>query len=82
MLVRHDALMPRELDPLLPPGARAAAGPLRLFAGAAGARRAGRASGWRRALEQLGPAAIKLGQLLSTRADIFGAPVRRGPVAT
>ena len=71
-LVRADALLPREISPLLPPAVRTLAGFLRLFAG--GATRKGR-PGERlaAALERLGPAAIKLGQLLSTRADIFGA---------
>jgi ubiquinone biosynthesis protein len=70
-LVRADALMPREIEAELPPGARALSGFLRLFAGRAA--RAGR-PGQRlaAAFEALGPAAIKLGQLLSTRADIFG----------
>lgn len=71
-LVRADALIPRELDPVLPPGVRTVAGLLRLFSGRAA--RAGR-PGERlaRTLERLGPVAIKLGQVLSTRADIFGA---------
>ncbi len=70
-LVRADALIPREIDGELPPGLRLTARALRLFAGPdaragrPGERLAGR-------LEKLGPAAIKLGQLLSTRADIFG----------
>ena len=72
MLIRHDALAPREIDPLLPPSARFAARTLRLFS--SGKARKGR-PGERlaRAFEQLGPVAIKLGQLLSTRADVFGA---------
>lgn len=71
VLVRHDALAPKELDPVLPPSARAAAKVLRLFAGSEGKRgRPGERLA--RAFETLGPAAIKLGQLLSTRADIFG----------
>jgi ubiquinone biosynthesis protein len=71
VLVRADALLPRELDPVLPPGPRLAARALRVFkdrqasAGRPGERLA-------RALEQLGPAGIKLGQFLATRADIFG----------
>ena len=71
VLIRADALVPRELSPLLPGGARWVAGFLRLFSGSAarqgrpGQRLAG-------ALERLGPVGIKLGQFLSTRADIFG----------
>lgn len=71
VLVRADALIPREITPLLPPSGRLAAGALRLFAGPqAKAGRPGERLGL--ALERLGPAGIKLGQLLSTRADIFG----------
>ncbi len=71
-LVRADALVPRELDPVLPPGVRTVARLLRLLSGRAA--RSGR-PGERlaRTLERLGPVAIKLGQVLSTRADIFGA---------
>ncbi len=68
-LVRNDALLPRELDGAYSPAVRAAANALRIFA----TRRDGR-PGERlaRALEGLGPVAIKMGQLLSTRGDIFG----------
>lgn len=71
LLVRYDALAPREVEALLPPIARVVARVLRLFAGRQA--RTGR-PGERlaMALERMGPAAIKLGQLLSTRADIFG----------
>jgi ubiquinone biosynthesis protein len=71
-LIRNDALLPRELDALYTPSLRALSKSLRLFAGPGG--RKGR-PGERlaRALEQLGPVAIKLGQLLGTRGDIFGA---------
>ncbi|MBV9997435.1 MAG: 2-polyprenylphenol 6-hydroxylase [Caulobacteraceae bacterium] len=72
VLVRADALMPRELDPVLPPGWLALARFLRLFAGPE-ARRGRAGERLARALERLGPVAIKLGQFLSTRADIFGA---------
>jgi ubiquinone biosynthesis protein len=70
-LVRADALLPKSLEPYLSPGLRLLARGLRLFAGPQARR--GRA-GERLALvlERLGPAAIKLGQLMSTRADIFG----------
>lgn len=68
-LIRNDALLPRELDAHYSPMARFAANGLRLFS----TRRSGR-PGERlaRSLEGLGPVAIKLGQLLSTRGDIFG----------
>lgn len=68
-LVRNDALLPRELDAYYSPLVRVAANSLRLLA----TRRTGR-PGERlaRALEGLGPVAIKMGQLLSTRGDIFG----------
>ncbi|MGH7022702.1 MAG: 2-polyprenylphenol 6-hydroxylase [Caulobacteraceae bacterium] len=70
-LTRADALAPRELDPLLPPLWRACARTLRLFAGPE-ARQGRPGERLARALERLGPVAIKLGQFLSTRGDIFG----------
>jgi ubiquinone biosynthesis protein len=69
-LVRADALLPREIDPLLPSGVRFAAKSLRLFSAPTRGRRPGqRLAG---VLERQGPAAVKFGQLLATRADIFG----------
>jgi ubiquinone biosynthesis protein len=68
-LVRADALLPREIDPYLPSGLRLAARTLRLFASRQSGRPGQRLAG---VIERLGPAAIKLGQLLATRADIFG----------
>jgi len=70
-LARNDALLPRELEAHYPPAVSAVGKVLRLAARGAG--RQGR-PGERlaRALERLGPVAIKLGQLLSTRADMFG----------
>lgn len=70
-LVRADALVPREVEPLLPGPARLAGRLLRLFAGSA-ARRGRPGERLARVLESQGPVAIKLGQFLSTRADIFG----------
>ncbi len=72
-LVRADALLPREIDAVLPPGPKALSRFLRMFRGKAS--RNGR-PGERLAiaLEGLGPVGIKLGQFLSTRADIFGVP--------
>ncbi|HEX2559830.1 2-polyprenylphenol 6-hydroxylase [Phenylobacterium sp.] len=71
MLVRNDALLPREFDHLYAGGVRTLANVTRVAAGPEA--KVGR-PGERlaRALERLGPVAIKLGQLLSTRADIFG----------
>ncbi len=71
MLVRADALLPEGLDPYLPPDARLLAKVLRLFRGPQ-ARRGRPGERLALALERLGPVSIKLGQLLSTRADIFG----------
>ena len=70
-LVRADALVPREVEPLLPAPAKWAGRLLRLFAGGA-ARRGRPGERLARVLEKQGPAAIKMGQFLSTRADIFG----------
>jgi ubiquinone biosynthesis protein len=71
MLARNDALLPRELEGHYPRSVLTLGRMLRLLASPRG--RQGRA-GERlaRSLENLGPVAIKLGQLLSTRADIFG----------
>jgi ubiquinone biosynthesis protein len=70
-LARNDALLPRELDALYPSGVRTLARLIRLPAGAQ-ARNGRPGERLARSLEHLGPVAIKLGQLLSTRADIFG----------
>ena len=70
-LIRHDALVPREMAAEVPAPVRIAASVLRIFAGPA-ARRGRPGERLAAALEHEGPAAIKLGQLLSTRADIFG----------
>ena len=71
-LVRADALAPREISGHLPGGVRFAAGLLRLFAGAQ-ARRGRPGERLAATLERLGPVAIKAGQMLATRGDIFGA---------
>lgn len=76
VLVRYDALVPREITPLLPAWARAIAHGLHLFAGREGRQgRPGQRLG--NAFEHLGPVAIKLGQVLATRADIFGLEFAR-----
>ncbi|MGV8929853.1 MAG: 2-polyprenylphenol 6-hydroxylase [Brevundimonas sp.] len=76
ILVRHDALAPREITPLLPVWIRWLAHLLHAFAGPAGRDgRPGQRLG--KAFEHLGPVAIKLGQVLATRADIFGVEFAR-----
>ena len=70
-LVRADVLVPREVEPLLPTSAKLAGRLLRLFAGPA-AKRGRPGERLARVLEHQGPVAIKMGQFLSTRADIFG----------
>lgn len=76
VLIRHDALAPREITPLLPVWARWIAHLLHLFAGREGRDgRPGQRLG--KAFEHLGPVAIKLGQVLATRADIFGVEFAR-----
>ena len=76
VLVRHDALVPREVTPLLPVWVRWIAHLLHAFAGREGREgRPGQRLG--RAFEHLGPVAIKLGQVLATRADIFGVEFAR-----
>ncbi len=75
-LARHDALLPREITPLLPAWARPIAGFVHLFAGREGRDgRPGQRLG--RAFESLGPVAVKLGQVMATRADIFGIEFAR-----
>jgi ubiquinone biosynthesis protein len=76
VLVRHDALAPREITPLLPVWVRWLAHLLHLFAGRESREgRPGQRLG--KAFEHLGPVAIKLGQVLATRADIFGVEFAR-----
>lgn len=71
ILARRDALLPREYEPLYPPPLRLLGRLLRTALAARATGRPGeRLAG---ALERLGPVAIKMGQLLSTRSDIIGA---------
>ncbi|MDE2466439.1 MAG: 2-polyprenylphenol 6-hydroxylase [Alphaproteobacteria bacterium] len=73
VLSRHDALFPREYVARMPPSLRLARRLLVLGR----AVKVGDAPGVRLALalERLGPAYIKLGQILATRPDIVGADV-------
>ncbi|MGH6876721.1 MAG: 2-polyprenylphenol 6-hydroxylase [Rhizomicrobium sp.] len=70
VLARHDALIPREIARALPPRLRLA----RTLIGRSRTADRNLAPGVRLALalESLGPAYIKLGQLLATRPDIIG----------
>ena len=70
-LARHDALLPAELEAQYPPPVRDLSRVLRRLGGRE-ARNGRPGERLARALVSLGPVAIKLGQLLSTRADIFG----------
>lgn len=70
VLIRYDALAPREYQERLPIPLRIVAQVLRVFA----RRRRPKSPGARlaMALEKLGPAYVKLGQFLATRPDIIG----------
>ena len=73
VLARNDALFPKEYEALLPSWARL----VRRLLGSGRARNESTPPGVRlaHALESLGPAYIKLGQVLATRADIVGDEV-------
>ena len=70
VLLRHDALLPKETAHLLPPVPRFFAAVLRALFARKTRQRPGER--YAKAFQQLGPAFIKLGQVLSTRGDIFG----------
>jgi ubiquinone biosynthesis protein len=78
VLARNDALFPKEYEALLPPSARLA----RRLLGSGRAKNDPAPPGVRlaRALESLGPAYIKLGQVLATRPDIVGDDVAQAMV--
>src|SRR6185312_2465416 len=74
-LARHDALVPREYLDAMPPSAKFA----RFVLGVGPTKDKGLPPGQRlsRALESLGPAHIKLGQVLATRPDLVGDDIAR-----
>jgi ubiquinone biosynthesis protein len=75
VLLKHDALIPVEVSDQLPPIWRFPANVLRALFAQKGTKKGPKLRVGMRyaaAFEQLGPAFIKLGQVLSTRADIFG----------
>lgn len=75
VLAKHDALIPAEYKDALPPSAKL----LRRLLGSRESEDKSASPGVRlaRALENLGPAYIKLGQILATRPDIVGNDVAR-----
>jgi len=75
-LARHDAMFPREYQEAFPAPARMVGRLARLIAIRGRAQNPGERLA--RALEKLGPAYIKLGQVLATRADVIGRDFARG----
>ncbi len=75
-LARHDAMFPREYHEAFPLPARLVGRFARLIAIRGRADNPGERLA--RALEKLGPAYIKFGQVLATRADVIGRDFARG----
>lgn len=69
VLVRHDALVPKEYEPFVPGPVRFVAAISRFFS--ISDRDDNPGARFANALEKLGPAYIKFGQILSTRGDMF-----------
>ncbi|MDE2355987.1 MAG: 2-polyprenylphenol 6-hydroxylase [Alphaproteobacteria bacterium] len=72
-LLRADAVLPRETPLVAAPATLRALAVLGRLIGGSAARRGRPGERLAAALEREGPVAIKLGQFLSTRADVFGA---------
>ncbi|AZU03153.1 ubiquinone biosynthesis protein [Glycocaulis alkaliphilus] len=75
-LARHDAMFPVEYQAVFPASARFAGRVARLVAIRGRADNPGERLA--RALEELGPSYVKLGQVLATRADVVGVHFARG----
>ena len=71
VLMRHDALIPKEISGFLPPVPRFLANVARGLVAKKSRLRPGQR--YAEAFQSMGPVFIKLGQVLSTRGDIFGA---------
>ena len=76
ILIRHDAFVPKEYAPLVPAPMRAIGAISRLFSRRKKSENPGER--FASALECLGPAYIKFGQILSTRGDMFDPVFARG----
>ena len=76
VLIRHDALVPAEYAPLVPWPVRFIGAVSRIFS--FGNRKGNAGERFANALEALGPAYIKFGQILSTRGDMFDAEFAQG----
>ena len=76
VLIRHDSLVPIEYAPLVPWPVRFVGAVSRIFS--FGNRKGNAGERFANALEDLGPAYIKFGQILSTRGDMFDAEFAEG----
>ncbi len=76
VLIRHDALVPAEYAPFVPWPVRFVGAISRIFS--FGNRKGNAGERFARALQDLGPAYIKFGQVLATRGDMFDAEFARG----
>ncbi len=75
VLARHDAILPREYQAILPLPARLMGQMARLFSQKA---QGGPGERLARALEQLGPSYVKFGQFLASRGDILTPEIADG----
>ena len=76
VLIRHDALVPTEYAEMVPWPVRFIGAISRIFS--LGNRKGNAGERFARALQDLGPAYIKFGQVLATRGDMFDAEFARG----